>query len=213
MTHPQLKPHQAYRDLIEPICGSEAAEPLLEAFKYAEELTLHTDREAVGHSFLVPSLLLSWWEERQHAGDGMIAARAMYRQLIELLTSAKTVSLPRGRAFIDQFIDQARFAEQWITVREKLGLAAAANDQAQCAKEAKDAQGLDKQLWRSLQLLDETIAASRTALEAWARAVRDRADLGALAALNEFGHRFLLGLRHRQYLRVNHWVCPLAEQD
>ena len=29
--------------------------------------------------------------------------------------------------------------------------------------------------------------------------------LGVLAALNYFGHRYLLAIRHQQYLRVNCW--------
>jgi hypothetical protein len=65
---------------------------------------------------------------------------------------------------------------------------------------------MDQQLQTTLTLLDDAIEASETVLAAWAEAVRDRAALGALAALNYFGHRYLLAIRHQQYLRVNCWI-------
>ena len=72
---------------------------------------------------------------------------------------------------------------------------------------------MDQQLQTTLTLLDDAIEASETALAAWAEAVRDRADLGALAALNHFGHRYLLAIRHQQYLRVNCWSSDGSKID
>ena len=72
---------------------------------------------------------------------------------------------------------------------------------------------MDGQLQLSVDLLDEAIEVSRTALEAWVAAVRDRADLGVLAALNEFGHQYLLSLRHTQYLKAEHWSFRFEQQS
>lgn len=202
-----LTPDQAYRRLIEGVCGHRAVGPLLDAFHLAERLTEHNDAHGVGHSFLVPRMISCFWEEhdRHRISDELLASRPMYRQLIEQLEAARAVSVPQGQAFIDQFIGQARFADHWITAKQKLILAAQAHAGAEQARTTGEINRMDQQLQASLALLDEAIEASKTALTAWAEAVRDRADLGALAALNHFGHRYLISIRHILYLRTNCW--------
>jgi hypothetical protein len=191
------------------VCGAGAAEPLLKAFEFAEQITLENDAQGNIHSFLTPVLLSCYWDGGQMPKQTMLAMAPKYRQLIELFSAARAVSKPAGRQYIDQFISQSRFAEQWVYTIDKLAQAAQADRAAQAARQASDIHEMDRQLQLSLNLLDQSVDTCRAAISAWADAVRDRADLGALAALNYFGYQFLLSLRHLQYIRSNHWSIQL----
>ena len=206
-----LTPDQAYRSLVEKVCGAQAVEPLLEAFHLAEQITVENENSANIHSFLTPALLANHWEYPDSLKKTMLAMRPKYNRLVKSLQKASSVSTAEGRSFVDQFIGQASFAEKWITVLEKTSHAALAYQEAQQAKEAHDVDRMDRQLQLSLALLDEAIGLSSSALQSWSQAVRDQADLGVLAALNHYGHRYLLARRHIQYLRADHWA--LASPD
>lgn len=201
-----LTPAAAYENLIDSICGREAVEPLLRAFALAEQITTENDACGNIHTFLTPNLLARYWDDKDVLKPSLLAMRPKYRELAELLVKARAaVSKPEGRRYIDQFIGQARFAEQWITCIEKLVDAARARRAADQARQAGDASEMDRQLHLCLNRVEQSLESCRSAVSEWAEAVRDRADLGALAALNFFGYRFLHCLRHLQFIRASQW--------
>ncbi len=204
--------NSAYRDLLENICGPDAVEPLLEAIALGESITIDNDEAANTHSFLIPVMLIQDWDNRIPLKASMLAMGPKYERLAQLFEKGLALcTTSEGKTFVEQFIHQARFAKLWITVREKVALASLANQQADLARESGCVEQLDHQLAKSRTLLNQAVNLSQTAIEAWALAVRDRADLGVLAALNSFGHRYLLSIREIQSLRSNNWGLQIPK--
>jgi len=204
-----LSPAVRYRQLIEPICGDWAVEPMNQALLLGKRLTDHHDHCGASHSFLVPNLLGSRWDGAIQPKIEMLEAIPLYERYIAQLLVARELSRPEGRAWIDDMLHQAYFCVNWMTVQDNTYRAGEAYRHALVCEASSDPNGVDDAMRTSVTLINAAISASSQALTHWAAGVRDRSDLGALAALNHYGHEFLLAQRHLVGLKAGFWTCQV----
>ncbi len=166
-----VTPETAYRDLVEPACGTASVEPATAAFRLIEQITKGLDQYGLGFGFPVPGMMT------KHAHSGGLSAElkgdhARYRQALAHIREARQRSEPPGHRLMDYFLGRLTFAVRYLDAAEYLGAVARAEqagDRVQALRAAEDA-----------------CKAIRDAIEAWAAVASDHGDLGAVALLNEY---------------------------
>ena len=174
----EITPDAVGRDLLTAVCGAACGESLLEAFHQVEAATLTMvlapSRSAI--AFPVPRMLMKYWTPGP-APDYMGKARREYESALEAARRAREEATPGGRWYPDFWVGRLEFAAGYVEAVETLHDAATAEAAGRFADALEQAR-------KALETL-------RQATLSYARVARTPTDLGAIAILNEYGHRAL----------------------
>ncbi len=174
----EITPDAVGRDLLTAVCGAACGESLLEAFHQVEAATLTMvlapSRSAI--AFPVPRMMMKYWTPGP-APDYMGKARREYESALEAARRAREESTPGGRWYPDFWVGRLEFAAGYVEAVETL------HDAATAEAAGRFADALE-QSRKALETL-------RQATLSYARVARTPTDLGAIAILNEYGHRAL----------------------
>lgn len=215
-------PADTFHHHLETICGAEALPILLRAMEIGEQADDYAGQNGVGLTFLMPGLINYHWLFAQPPDKSLGVLQDYYRQLLSSLRDAEARSLPQGRGYLARYIEQSNFGIHWIDMVVRVKEASVLRAQAEAkasplsptvARTSDDPIGYGQLLRQCVSRLEQALDSSRLALEAWARSVVDRSDLGALAALNEFGHRTLESILHQQRMEADHWSFLMPAKD
>jgi len=171
-------PGSVYRDLIRAAGGEAVVEELLAVFREVEAVTVGLEWHGLGLTFPVPGMMLKHWtaepmpaaldEDRAGYQRALAAARQALARLEQQSGAARTTA--------------SSWAEYWIG-RLEFGIGYL--DTIAAVRRAARAEA-DRKLDEARQRAQTALATARQAVAAYARVARDRADLGAIAVLNEY---------------------------
>ena len=124
---------------------------------------------------------------------------------VELAKKALRRAKPEGRNYLKFFISRLEFIIYYYRCIQKtreLGVAYKRFREAISNRREKLAREFSR---RMIRLADEAVKLARVALEAYAREVRDRSDLGSLAQMNRDMYLYLKSLKHILTLEAEYW--------
>jgi hypothetical protein len=173
---PNANPDTITQSLIRDICGDGCAEDMLAALHEVESATLNLATNKIDFGYYVPGMVMKFWEAGPTPAY-LTEVQDQYQKALDAARRAQTKSTPEGRWYADYWVGRLEFALGYARTAEAVGRAAtaeAAKDHSECVKQTE----------KALQTI-------RQATEAYARVVRTRSDVGAIAELNEYGIRAL----------------------
>lgn len=181
-------PRSVYVDQISAVCGKEAVEPMLEAFRELEAVTVSLEDHGMGISFPWPGMMTQYWTpaplQKVRPED-----KAGYQRALAAVRKAPLPSRPEGKAYLQYWIGRLEFGVGYLDVIETVKKAAIAEKAAADAKAKGDLHGFQTKLreaGRQANVAQTTIV---QAIEAFAGVAKNRADLGAIATMGEFVYR------------------------
>ena len=169
-------PDATNQDLIGHICGQACTDDMVKALHELESATLNVASNKIDFGYYVPGMVMKFWQ----AGPTppyLVEVQSQYERALAAARRAQTESTPAGRWYPDYWVGRLEFALGYARTAAAVGRAAtaeAAHHPAECRKETEDA-----------------IRILRQATESYARVVRTRSDVGAIAELDEYGERAL----------------------
>ena len=167
-------PQDIYRDQIAAACGEACVDEMLTVFREVEATTIALEDHGLGLTFPVPGMMMKHWTPAPMS-EALIEDRRGYQRALDAARRALAHASPEGRQYVDYWIGRLEFGIGYLDAVEAVRLGAIA-----------EADGEPEQALRHTQRAAE---AARGALEAYARVVRDRSDLGAIAVMNEYVYR------------------------
>ncbi|MFV2070350.1 MAG: hypothetical protein ACC645_25570, partial [Pirellulales bacterium] len=181
-------PKSVYVDQIGVVCGQEAVEPMLEAFRELEAVTVALEDHGMGLAFPWPGMMTQYWTpaplEKVRPEDG-----AGYRRALAAVRKTPVPSRPEGQAYIQYWIGRLEFGVGYLDVIEAVKKAAIAEKAAANARAKGDAHGFQIKLREASRQANAAQTTVVQAIEAFAGVARNRADLGAIATMGEFVYR------------------------
>ena len=174
----QVTPRQALADLITPICGPGAVDPVQKMVDHIEAATALVEQNDIGFTFPIPGVVLKHYQSGDAVPEWWGAASTEYLNAMNEAYRANQRSKLEGRAFTLYMARRLDFAFNYfnsITALKKAGIAKRAGDQAEQATQ-----------------LQSAVDAMLDALNAQAAVARSNSDRGVIAVLNEYGYRPLL---------------------
>lgn len=200
-----ITPTQVYKDQIRSVCGEDAVNPMLEAFRELETVTIDMEDHDLGLAFPVPGMIMKHWSpgplEPQHA-----RFRNGYRRALALVKQAPQPVRPEGRAYISYWIGRLGFGVGYIDTIEAIKKAATAEKKATDARQQKDFRRAKATLSEAAMLTRGAQKIAFEALESLAGVAKNRADYGAIATMAEYVYRPLQ--RKADALRAEHDKAP-----
>jgi hypothetical protein len=174
----QVTPRQALADLITPICGPGAVDPVQKMVDHIEAATALVEQNDIGFTFPIPGVVLKHYQSGDAVPEWWGAASTEYLNAMNEAYRANQRSKLEGRAFTLYMARRLDFAFNYfnsITALKKAGIAKRGGDQAEQATQ-----------------LQAAVDAMLDALNAQAAVARSNSDRGVIAVLNEYGYRPLL---------------------
>ena len=201
----------AYGDYARAVFGDACLPEMQEALRLLEENGEFQGTTIFAVGFPYPSLMRRHFEMQRHfAGHtepqaGLLQCRDTYRRLTALLETALPKCRDRTRPHIKYMIGRARtcalFLETAHTV-ERAGFASRAADQA---RGDRDPETLGAKLNETARLLERALDLSRQTVHAHVEIVRDESDLGLLAAMNQYMHKYIKARSYLATLEASVW--------
>ncbi len=167
-------PEQVYRDQIAAACGEACVEDMLTVFDEVEATTIGLEDHGLGLTFPVPGMIMKHWTPTPMS-EALKEDREGYRRALEAATRALRRASPEGRSYVAYWVGRLEFGIGYLETVEAVRLAAIAEADGDTEEAVANAR--------------RAVESARVALEAYARVVRDRSDLGAIAVLNEYVYR------------------------
>jgi len=181
-------PESVYRDLVTAVCGENAVEPMLDAFREIEAVTIGLEDHGLGLGFPVPSMVMGRWSPgaftKELAGD-----REGYRRA---LAAMQTISPARGKAgqdYIAYWTGRLEFAIKYFDMLETVDAAATAEKAAEDAKQKGDSEAFRAQVTKAVEKAAAAQNLAFQALEALASVAKNQSDRGAIATMAEYLYR------------------------
>ena len=201
----------AYDDYARAVFGEDCLPEMRAALRILEENGEFQGTEIFAVGFPYPSLMRRHFEMQRHfAGRtepqaGLLQCRDTYRRLTGLLESALPKCREQGRPRLQYMIGRARtcalFLETAHTV-ERAGFASRAADKARADR---DPHALGARLNETARLLERALDLARQTVHAHVETVRDESDLGLLAAMNQYMHKYLKARSYLATLEASSW--------
>jgi hypothetical protein len=149
---------------------------MLTVFRELEAATIGLEDHGLGLTFPVPGMIMKHWTPTPMS-DALKDDREGYRRALEAATSALRRASPKGRPYVEYWVGRLEFGIGYLDTVEAVRLAATAEADGDAEEAVAHAR--------------RAVESARVALEAYARVVKDRSDLGAIAVLNEYVYRTL----------------------
>ncbi len=195
-----ITPEAIYRDQVSNVCGAAVVQEMLNVYSILGETTIKAELLASGLIFPVPAVVRKHWTDSSGPDPNWNELANQYRTTLPLLESAYAKSRPEGKRYVEQLLGQVKFSVAYIESVQAIRSARTYYDSAQQARNDNKATDFDRNMAEADKLLNQSLDFLKTALSAWATAIRDPADLGALAFLNHYGYDYLKGLSNDVYI-------------
>ncbi|MBN1342131.1 MAG: hypothetical protein JXQ73_05600 [Phycisphaerae bacterium] len=194
---PSIEPQALYRSQIGAVCGEQAVEPMLEAMKELEDVTIALEGPGLGLTFPVPGMIMKFWHKGSMPGY-LVEARSKYQNALGLVRKADrarraTIGQSGSRArsaagdeYLGYWMGRFVFGAGYIDTIEATCRAATVEAEAQDAKKAGKADEQKAKLIQAAKLADKAEQTARQMIDAYAHVVRDQSDRGAIAILAEY---------------------------
>ncbi len=181
-------PKKAYEHLFKDLCGPKAMTLIARALRRLETITEDLHSAEFGISFPVPTWITHFWQDwpKKHTPRRFAGIARAFERCADDLQLAIKASKPAGKDHLQSLERHVRHAVHYCNAMAELGLAHRANHEAAVAQQASQFNKLDQALIATADHLDRSEQLMRSACETFAQGVRDRCDLGALAALNHY---------------------------
>ena len=196
----EVTPEAIYRDQVRNVCGAAVVQEMLNVYSILGETTIKAELLASDLIFPVPGVIRKHWIDSSGPDPNWSELADQYRTTIPLLESAYSKSRPEGKSYVQQLLGQVKFSVAFIEAVQAIRRARTHYDSAQQARAENKATNFDRDMAEADKLLNQSLNLLKSALSEWASAVRDPADLGALAFLNHYGYDYLKGLSHDVYI-------------
>ena len=167
-------PDEVYREQIAAACGEGCVEDMLTVFREVEATTIALEDHGLGLTFPVPGMIMKHWTPTP-IPEALKSDREGYRRALEAARKALGHASERGRPYVEYWIGRLEFGIGYLDTVEAVRLAAIAEADGNAEEAVAHAR--------------RAVGSARAALEAYAGAVKDRSDLGAIAVLNEYVYR------------------------
>jgi len=156
------------------VCGEGCVEDLQTLLRELGAATKLLEWQGLGFSFPVPDMMMHHWSV-EALPEYFVEVRGHYARALAAARRARTQARPEGRAYVDYWVGRLEFGIGYLD-------AVAGVKRAATAETAMQRGEALTQAISALQIL-------RQAIEAFVRVARDRADVGAVAVLNEYAYR------------------------
>jgi hypothetical protein len=169
---------QALADLVTPICGAGAVDPVQKMVDHIEAATALVEQNDIGFTFPIPGVVLKHYESGDAVPEWWGKVSTEYLNAMNEAYRANQRSKLEGRALTLYMARRLDFAFNYmnsITALKKAGIAKRGGDKAEHAMQMQGA-----------------VDAMLDALNAQAAVARSNSDRGVIAVLNEYGYRPLL---------------------
>lgn len=181
-------PESAYCGLIRDVCGEAAVEPMLDAFREIEAVTVGLEDHGLGIGFPVPSMIVRHWSPDAFPAE-YAADREGYRRAMAAIRKIPALESPVGQAYIQYWIGRLEFGIGFFDTIEIVKRAAAAEKAANDAKQKGDTAGFQAKIAEAIEQGGAAEARAAQALESFASVSRNQSDRGAIATLGEYLYR------------------------
>ncbi len=181
-------PEATSRDLIAAVCGENAVEPMLEAFREVEAVTAALEDHGLGLGFPVPSMMMGRWAPDSFPKE-LAEDREGYRRALAAMQKASPARGKEGQDYIAYWIGRLQFAVQYFDTLETVAAAATAEQAAKAAKEKGDETGFGARLREAADRAAAAQSRSFQAIETFAKVARNQSDRGAVATMAEYIYR------------------------
>jgi hypothetical protein len=186
--HANVTPEQVYTDQIRAVCGDVAVEPMLEAFRELERVTVALEDHGLGLTFPVPAMMMKHWASGSLPSE-LAEDRRGYRRALSAVRRVPTPTRPEGKDYINYWRGRLEFGIGYIDTIEAVRKAATAEQAAKQAKENGDENEYHAQLKAAIELTKASVETARQTLEVFARVAKNQSDRGAIATMAEYVYR------------------------
>ena len=147
---------------------------MLELFSELERITITLEEHGLGLTFPVPGMIMKHWTPEPMSAE-LLATLDGYQRALDAAKQAQSKSSPKGRGYVDYWVDRLEFGIGYLeTIR--------AVRRAAISEEAKKG----TETWRQAET---ALATACRALESYARIACDQSDRGGIAVMNEYVYR------------------------
>ena len=136
---------------------------------------------------------------------GLLQCHNTYTRLVKLLEAALPKCREQGRARLEYMIGRARTCALFLETAHTVERAGFASRAAERAREDRDPEELGRKLNETARLLEQALHLSRETIHAHVEVVRDESDLGLLAAMNQYMHKYLKARSYLATLEASSW--------
>ncbi|MFA6241294.1 MAG: alpha-glucuronidase family glycosyl hydrolase [Candidatus Hydrogenedentales bacterium] len=182
---PTATPEAAYRDQVRAVCGEAAVEPMLEAFREIEKVTIDIETHGLGLGFPVPNLIIRHWSPGPMDPE-LAEDREGYRRAIAAVRKAPEPATEAGRAYLRYWVGRLEFGIGFFDTIEAVKRAATAEQAVIDAKKSGNDPDLTSKNAEALKLANEATQTAFNAIDALAKVAKNRTDLGAVATMAEY---------------------------
>jgi hypothetical protein len=181
-------PESTYRDQVRTLCGAPAVEPMLEAFREIETVTMAIEDHGLGIGFPVPNMIIRHWSpgplSPELAGD-----RECYRRALAAVRKVPEPVTEAGRAYIRYWVGRLEFGIGFFDTIEACKRAGTAEQAATDANQRGDKEEFRRKSAETAELAHQAVTTAFHAIDTLAQVAKNRSDLGAVATLAEYMHR------------------------
>ena len=202
---------EAYDDYALSVFGEDCLPEMRDALRLLEENGEFQGTEIFAVGFPYPSLMRRHFEMQRHfAGRtepraGLLECRDTYGRLVKLLEAALPRCRERGRPHLEYMIGRARTCALFLETAHTVERAGFASRAAVQAREDKNPEALGAKLNETARLLERALDLSRETIHAHMEVIRDESDLGLLAAMNQYMHKYLKARSYLATLESTSW--------
>ena len=201
----------AYDDYARRVFGEGCLPEMREALRVLEQNGEFQGTTIFAVGFPYPSLMRRHFEmQRNFAGRtepqaGLLQCHNTYTRLVKLLEAALPKCREQGRARLEYMIGRARTCALFLETAHTVERAGFASRAAEQARADKDPERLGAKLNDTARLLERVLDLSRETIHAHVEIVRDESDLGLLAAMNQYMHKYLKARSYLATLEASSW--------
>jgi len=187
--YPETTPRSVYVDQIGSVCGAAAVEPMLEAFREIEAVTVALEDHGMGLAFPWPGMVtIQYWHPRPFEKI-LPEDVAGYRRALAAVRKTPTPSRPEGKAYVRYWEKRLEFGIGYLEAIQTVKQAAIAEKAAHDAKDSGDTQGYQDSLGAAMRHAEAALRTMVRAIDTFAEVAKNRADAGAVATMGEFVYR------------------------
>lgn len=186
--YPDTTPEAVYADQVRSICGPDAVEPMLEAFRQVEAVTAALEDHGMALTFPARNMMLRQWDPAPMDAN-LVKDRETYRLALAAVRKIPEPHRNEAKAYVGYWAGRLAFAVAWFDAIDAVHQAAASEKAARDAQAEGDPGTYRRCLDAAARKADAAHAATRQAIDHFAAVARDRADLGAIATLAEYAYR------------------------
>lgn len=183
-----VTPDSAYRDHVRSVYGEKAVEPLLEAFREIENVTVGLEDHGLGIGFPIPTMIMRHWSPDDFAKE-FNEDRAGYRRALDAVRKVTAPATSEGKTAIAYWIGRLEFGIGFFDTIECIKKAAKAEQAAKDAQKNGDETLYKAKLAEAAELAKAAQDTAFRAIQAYANVSRNQSDRGAVATMAQYIYR------------------------